>query len=557
MFAQGGAQHVETEAEKLIGRVVADALKDNSGVDNDPLLTYWVKGIGNKIAARSFRSDLGVDFTILGTDTANALETPGGHVFVTRGLLDSIDSDDELATVLAHEVGHHAKRHAIRQIEGNLLFISLFSLAGSKVGRTGRVVLAAYNILRTLNKSREMEAQADEVGIGFAGGAGYDPNGLVRFFEDFNNDKRNVIEEYLATHPAPAKRIKEARKNPLVTRPDSELREQTARGFEERGLFGAAQKVRAGRDPLELPPLPPYVIPYFLVEDRKQITESAENTRKALSGPYRAERFGNTLQQVLIINNQPGDLRWVYLASRAYAVQTRVNDLLSRTVRVARTAPGTYEALANYADRPAGDPAATEGALGRGEVRRAVERLRGAPTPIGRASRAVDFVLLDLNNRFLQTSNTLAWVRYIALELVLRYAESELSRSDRMSGEAWRTLSLARIRRYEQRLNELAPENDPARRALWYDLAQRRFGAAFPTNGPAGAATVRAALAVEKGASASEIEKGRGETSWAEWVLKKRGIPENVATAMRLLTLDLEREIAARQQFPTAGQNIP
>lgn len=547
VWAQGGAAHVETEAEKIIGRIVARALEDTSGVDTDPLLTNWVQGIGGRVAAPSFRTDLKVNFTILGTDTANALETPGGHVFVTRGLLDSVDSDDELATVLAHEVGHHNKRHAIRQIEGNALFLAFSSVVGPKIGRGGRVGLTVYNVLRTLRKSREMEAQADEVGIGFAYQAGYDPRGLVRFFEGFDSDKRSALEELLATHPSSQKRVAAANQNPLVTKPDATERERTAAGFEARGMAGAAAQVRTGRDPLVLPPVS-YTVPAFLADDRRQVVEQAEKVRKSLQNPYKTERFGNTLQQVLLVNNQ-ADPRWIYVASRAYSVQTRVEDLLSRTVRVARTAPGTYEALSVYANRPAGDPASVEGAVGRGEVRRALERVRGAATPIGRAARAVDFVLVDLNNRFLRTNNTIAWTRYLALELILRYAESELARSDKMSGEAWRLLSLARIRRYEQRLNDLAPQNDPARRALWYDLAQRRFGAAFPTDGPAGPATVRAALAVETGGSATTLEQGRGTTSWAEWVVRKKGIPENVATAIRLLTLDLEREVAARSQF--------
>ncbi len=540
-----GLTHVETELEKLVGKQVARTLADNSGIDTDPLLANWVKRIGASVAAESFRKDIQPDFNILGTDTANALAAPGGHIFVTRGLLDVIDSDDELASVLGHETGHHAKRHAIRQIEANVLFLGLFTAFGDRAGRTGRAGLTAYNILRTLDKSREMEAQADEVGIGFANGAGYDGRGIVRFLDGFDRGKRNFLEEYLATHPSPNSRIVQANKNPLLSRTTEAEREQAAQGYEARGLITSARKTREGKDALELPALAPVSTPAYLTSDREQVFTQAERIRKATEKVGTSDRLANTFQQVLIINNQPTDIRWLYLAGRAYGVQTRVQDLLSRTARTARTAPGTYEALTAYADRAPdinGVNAGAEAALGRGEVRRALDRLQGAPTPIGRASRAVAFVLLDLNNRFLRTNSTLAWVRYLMLELTLRYAESELSRADRMSGEAWRILSLARIRRYQLRLNDLVGD-DGERRARWYDLAQQRFGAAFPTNGPAGEATVRAALAVEKGASVSEIEKGRNETPWAEWVLQKRGIPENVATAIRLLTLDLEREL--------------
>ncbi|MEI6432927.1 MAG: hypothetical protein WCP07_12140, partial [bacterium] len=105
-------------------------------------------------------------------------------------------------------------------------------------------------------------------------------------------------------------------------------------------------------------------------------------------------------------------------------------------------------------------------------------------------------------------------------------------------------LATARIRRYQTALTLLVPQDDIQKRALWYELASRRFGIWFPVSGPTGEATVRAALALEINKSASELTATRGDTLWADYVLTQKGIPENIATALRMLTLDVERELS-------------
>jgi predicted Zn-dependent protease len=546
------AQGLLTDVEKLIGEQVARALRDSSGVDDDPLLRNWVQRVGRSVAEQSTRQDVRYQFRILGTDAANALAAPGGYIFVTRGLLDTIDSDDELAAVLGHEVGHVQKKHAMQQIGANVLFLVLSSRIDDSRVRTGATV---FNILRTLNKSREMEAQADEVGLGLTQEAGYDPHGLVSFFEGLGSGNQSRIAEYFSTHPSPKNRIQDANKNPLLKSPDAAQVERRAEGFASRGLRGSAEQVRAGKDPLAFPPAPEVPIPTPLAQERAGVVRQSESLRRSLTGAYKARRVGATLQQILLINSQPGDYRWLWVATRAYQVQQYVDDVYARTLRLAAVAPGTYDALSPYIDRPAGDVEGLNASIGRGEVRRALEKLNGAPRPLERAATTVATVIAELNNRFLRTNNDVAWLRYGALEGALRYAESELARADKASGEAWRLMSLARIRRYEAKINALVPEDNEARRALWYDLATRRFGTGFPPDGPAGSASVRAALAVQLSKPAEEIEAGRGDITWAEWTLRKKGTPENIATAVRLLALDLERETAAEDRHGTAANH--
>ena len=121
------AGRLDTEIEKALGKVAAYALEDANGADTDPLLLNWVRTIGARVSAPAPRRDVPYRFGILGSETSNALAAPGGYIFVTRGLLDFVESDDELAAVLAHEAGHVSRRHATQQIGGNLLFLALVS----------------------------------------------------------------------------------------------------------------------------------------------------------------------------------------------------------------------------------------------------------------------------------------------------------------------------------------------------------------------------------------------------------------------------------------------
>ncbi len=401
-----------------------------------------------------------------------------------------------------------------------------------------------------------MESQADEEGITFAYEAGYDPRGLVEFFEGISGGRQSFLDTYLATHPSPEKRIAAARSNPLVAENEAGIRETVARGYAERGYPGLAATVRRGGNPFLIPPPAYPPLDPALVPQRETILRQTSDGRKDLTGSYRARRVGITLQQVLLINSDLGDLRWAYLASRAYSVQSRVDDSYARTLRVLRAAPGSYDGLAAYAGANSDDPTAKDAAQGRVELEQAVRRVRGATKPLERASTAVAAVLVDLNNHYLRPrGNSEPWLRYAALEGSLRYAESELSRADKASGQAWRLLSLAQVRRYQARLTQLVPAEDESRRILWRRLMMDRFGIADEKTVPTtetGTATVQAALAKQTGKPNEELEQGRAGSSWTDWIQFQKGIPENIATVMRLLTLDLEREIAAETRLPSA-----
>ncbi len=533
----------ELEIERFFGEKVSWALRGNQGIDTDPLLNNWVRRIGNEVAEVSPRQELPYRFVILGSDAANALTAPGANIFVTRGLLDAVDSDDELAAVLAHETGHVTQKHARAQIEETAAAYGI--LAGiQRVGYPKAAQLGFYvNVLRTLDRSRHMEEQADQYGLKATTEAGYDALGFIHFLDGFDLRRRSDLEDYFSTHPSPAYRLEKASESPYVRKDNPGEREAIAASFEARGMPISAAKVRAGKDPLTLPPVSPLpILPEYIQRDRESVLKREAELRGGLMSVYKLNQANYALRTILLVNGQ-ADVFWLYFASRAFAVQTRCEDLYSRTLRLTRTAPGTFDALSGQFTLAPG-PLAIEAALGRSESIQALARAQGSPTPLRRAATALTIVLADLNNRFYRPKGFVRYARFAVWEGLIRFAESELARVDKQTGQAWRLLATARIRRYQTALTLLVPQDDIQKRALWYELASRRFGIWFPVSGPTGEATVRAALALEINKSASELTATRGDTLWADYVLTQKGIPENIATALRMLTLDVERELS-------------
>lgn len=520
---------LSSEIEKLFGRVTSDALTGAAGLDTDLLLLEWIQRIGASVAAHSDRKDLPPRFAILGSDVANALTLPGSQVFVTRGLLDEVTSEDELAGVLAHEVGHVAKRHAWQQLTSNATFVLALSLVKPK-SRELRLGATVINVLRALSQSRSNEYQADDIGLGFAAAAGYHPRGLVAFIERLASGPMAPWEEYFATHPPGPKRAERGRSNPLLSSRDVSSQASVAAGFDQRGLPGLAEVTRAGGDPLALIPLLFPRLPADLVAERADIHQRSESYLQRLMRTYRPLEVGSTLQQILLLTATTSDVRFVALATHAYLLQLKVQDVYARTVRLLRAAPSVWDALL-----PDVGLTAVEAALGRGETLECLLQIDGAPDPLRRAAEAATLALSDLNiGRFYNLSGSAQWTRIGAIEGLILYAERELVRADKASSDAWRSLSKARLRRYKAAINRLVPEGATAPLQTWQTLLERRLGQPVTPRYPVGEATVRALLSVQLQKPNVDLE-----------VARNGGIPENVATVLRLFTLELERELAA------------
>lgn len=165
----------------------------------------------DRLAAQAgWRHDLHVH--IANISIANAFALPGGHIVVFRGLIDRADTGDEVAGVLAHEIGHVVHRHAMQQVLREL-GLSLFGqlLTGGATGNVNTSMIGYGTTVWQLSYSRDAESDADAFAVQVLRKAGLRNDGLKQFFESLDDDDddedRPSSLQWLSTHPATADRI--------------------------------------------------------------------------------------------------------------------------------------------------------------------------------------------------------------------------------------------------------------------------------------------------------------------------------------------------------------
>jgi predicted Zn-dependent protease len=194
--------------EITFGRDVAANLLGASPLVKDPALQAYVNKIGLWIALHTSRPNLPWRFGVLDTSSINAFATPGGYVFITRGMLMRMRDESELAGVLAHEISHVVAKHALNTIRKD----KLANLASDALSRNkpeyAKLVSAGTEIFaRGLDK--EDEFAADRMGVVLAARAGYDPYGLPATLQTLSsiNPKDDAVSLMFKTHPDSEKRL--------------------------------------------------------------------------------------------------------------------------------------------------------------------------------------------------------------------------------------------------------------------------------------------------------------------------------------------------------------
>ena len=201
---------VVSVSEQVIGQAVAQSVKLQYGVfDSDPAATEWVNAVFAKMVGVSERKDIRYKITILKPDFVNAFATPGGHIFVTRGLLQRVRSDDELAGVLGHEIGHIVAQHSMNSIKHQLAYQYIIKKLG-KNSNNLETMAQIYSLFAQLRYSRKNELESDYIGARYLEAAGYNPQGMVRFLEvlkSLEGHDPSRIEVSLRSHPPSSRRI--------------------------------------------------------------------------------------------------------------------------------------------------------------------------------------------------------------------------------------------------------------------------------------------------------------------------------------------------------------
>lgn len=144
-------------------------------------------------------------------EVLNAFVTPGGYIYVYTGLIKYLDSEDQLAGVLAHEIAHADLRHASRQISQKNSLSTVIAVTGVATGTDLLTDIGAS--LVSLKFSRSFEKEADRMAIRLLCATDYQADGLAGFFEKLESNGDNRLPAFLSTHPNPGKRVEKIKKS--------------------------------------------------------------------------------------------------------------------------------------------------------------------------------------------------------------------------------------------------------------------------------------------------------------------------------------------------------
>jgi len=203
--------YYNTDKEVQIGQSIAKEVEKKYKLVDDPLVQKRVEDIGKRIVGVCDRKDIDYRFKALDEEEINAVSLPGGFVYINKGLIDKVANDDELAGVLAHEVGHIVARHSIKKLQA-IMGYSILRILTVQVPQTGDVGNAA-DIAFTeimLGYAREDELLADRLASRYAKLAGYNPHAMIAFLEklqEINRRKPLMPKTYFKTHPYVPDRI--------------------------------------------------------------------------------------------------------------------------------------------------------------------------------------------------------------------------------------------------------------------------------------------------------------------------------------------------------------
>ena len=219
--AKEASRPITDSEEYYVGRAVAARILSKYKLDQNPKLTQYVNEVGDTVARKSSRPDpfRGYHFAVLDTGELNAFACPGGTIFITRGLIQTCKSEDQLAAVLAHEVGHVADKDGINSIS-QARWTEVFTAMGKEAatmygGSTVASLVSLFegsidDVFKTIvvnGYSRQAEENADAAALTELAKAGYDPNAMVVLLTAMEAKGKGASGGIFKTHPPTSERL--------------------------------------------------------------------------------------------------------------------------------------------------------------------------------------------------------------------------------------------------------------------------------------------------------------------------------------------------------------
>ena len=216
---------ISPQQEYRIGQAFFWRLQQSVDLVEDPEINHYIKSLGQRLVTNSDAPALPFKFFMVPDPRVNAFAAPGGFIGVNAGLLLTSQEEDELASVLAHEIAHVTQRHLLRSLEKHqqgsipraaaLLGAALLAAVDPQAGVAALTVVQASGVQSQIDHTRAHEAEADNLGMLNLVRAGFDAQAMPTFFERLQQSSRfynsSSVPEFLRTHPVTTSRIAEAR----------------------------------------------------------------------------------------------------------------------------------------------------------------------------------------------------------------------------------------------------------------------------------------------------------------------------------------------------------
>ncbi len=210
-----GLNFYSLEQELALGKQLSIEVAREAKIVDDPIVSEYINRLGQNLV-RNSDVTFPVSFKLIESDEINAFTLPGGYIFINTALVELSGNEAELASAIAHEIGHAAARHATRQASRDrLLNIGTLPLA-ILGGPLAHMAVNSAMPMASMKFSREFESEADLLGIQYLWKAGYDPNASVDLFEALAlTEKRQPgrVAKLFRAHPLTPERIERTQKN--------------------------------------------------------------------------------------------------------------------------------------------------------------------------------------------------------------------------------------------------------------------------------------------------------------------------------------------------------
>lgn len=228
--AVGGFNLISVSEEKQLGEKFATEIEKQHKVVTDPEVQAFINRVGKRLLTGVQKVEFPYTFKVVEDKSINAFAVPGGYTYINTGLIKAADSETELASVMAHEINHVVARHSTRQMTQRYGYSLVTGLLLGSQGEIAKLAADLFGTAGLLYYSRDMESEADYLGVETMYKAGYNPQGMVTFFQKLaavGRQEPSKIATFFSTHPQTPDRIKDIQAEIAKYPPKSWLPEST------------------------------------------------------------------------------------------------------------------------------------------------------------------------------------------------------------------------------------------------------------------------------------------------------------------------------------------